>query len=35
MKESGKLPYIEPGQVRDFEVAIELFDSQETFDSMF
>ncbi len=35
LKESGKLPYIEPGQVRDFEVAIELFDSQETFDSMF
>ena len=31
LRESGKLPYIEPGEERDFEVRVDFYDSKETF----
>ena len=31
LRESGKLPYIEPGEERDFEVRVDFYDSKEAF----
>ncbi len=33
LRESGQLPYIEPGEEKEFEVCVEFFDSREAFDS--
>ena len=31
LRESGKLPYIEPGEEREFEILVEFYDNKETF----